>query len=441
MAVVEIKSEEPGNPYPIVERIEVRPWWVGGKAGQDFAIGSGSNFGENSNILVEVIYSINDVQFFYTRNFLHYEKHTFPISYQKESLDKFKSGEREAVGFGDMLPETSIILRRENHTYEDRGEQKTYSQYFLEVSADIGAGVCRESPGRRKLNIELDLDDPQAGVDFMQQLVCEIVELHENKHPNPAAVAPGSSDWSFARLVNQKAYDEISVDYSEEYFSKPLLTESFDAWLADIPAGGNILDLGCGHGKPVIARLVEMGFRLTGADLSPKMLERARQNFPDVPFVNCLASELTFDSEFDAACSLSSLLYLDPVDLSHGLYRLHQALKPHGLLFLYAMELHPNWRGHPYHVDIDHWMWGWTYGMDEAIQALEEHGYYKVLKALDVTSEQAIQGRIERWYKAARDRYEEQSREPHPFYEYPEPDKSNPPALGYEYVVIAQVQK
>jgi len=41
-------------------------------------------------------------------------------------------------------------------------------------------------------------------------------------------------------------------------------------------------------------------------------------------------------------------------------------------------------------------MWAWTYSMDEAVQALEEHGYFKVLKAQDVTSEEERQTRIEK---------------------------------------------
>jgi len=69
----------------------------------------------------------------------------------------------------------------------------------------------------------------------MRQLTNEIADAHKEKHPDPANLAQGSSDWNFARLVNQKAYDRISLDYEEHYFSQALLTETFDAWLDGTP--------------------------------------------------------------------------------------------------------------------------------------------------------------------------------------------------------------
>jgi len=84
---------------------------------------------------------------------------------------------------------------------------------------------------------------------------------------------------------------------------------------------------GCGHGEPVIARLLEKGYQVTGCDLSPEMLRIARQQFRQVTLINQDASLLTQEAEFDAACSFSSLLYLDPIDLLNSIRRLHRALK------------------------------------------------------------------------------------------------------------------
>lgn len=440
MAVFITQSTEQDGDLTITERIEVRPWWVGGQKGQDFVIGSGSNFGANNNILIEIIYSVNDVQLFYTRNFIsHYVSGEFSLTELQANLDAFIAGERDGFGFGDMLPETFVIFRRDKNTYSNGDQEQTYISYCLRIGADIGAGIGHSSPGMRMIKIEVDVDTPEDGFAFMRQLVCEIADLHQAKHPDPAVIPAGTSDWTFARLVNQKAYDRISEDYEEHYFSEPLLTEAFDAWLRNIPHGGHILDAGCGHGKPVIARLLEEGYRVSGTDLSPKMLERARQNFPDVHFYNQLASEMMFEREFDGACSLSSLLYLDPIDLSHSLYRLYRALKPNGYLFLHAYDLHPSYRGCPYHVDIDQWMWGWTYGIDEVVQMLQEHGYFKVLTAQDVTSEQEKQERIEHWFTAAMERYDTY-RKDYPDATFEEPDRNKPPRLSYGYAIVAQAQ-
>lgn len=441
MAIFEHRSEGREDLNSIVERIEVRPWRLGGKSNQEFVIGGGSNFDASGNILVEIIYSVNDVQFFYTRNFIHHIDYGLPVLEDDDWIDKFRSGERDGYAFGDMLPETSVVFQREKNSYKDaNNEDQLYVNYSLEISADTGAVFGNAGPGQRSIEIKIRNISMEEGIEFMRQLTEEIKALSLEKHPNPADIPSGSSDWPFARLVNQKAYDKIALGYSEDYFSEPALTEIFDAWLKDIPAGGHILDVGCGHGQPVIARLLEKGYTVSGSDLSPKMLEKARSSFPNVPFVNQLASEMTYESEFDGACSLSSLLYLDPIDLSHSLYRLYHALKPNGFLFLHAYDLHPKWRGEPYQVDIKEWMWVWTYGMDEAVQALEEHGYFKVLKAQDVTPEEEKLERLERWYNGAKEWYEAHIKQ-FPTSPYPAPDINKAPRLSYKYGIIAQRQK
>ena len=130
-------------------------------------------------------------------------------------------------------------------------------------------------------------------------------------------------------------------------------------------------------------------------------------NSPGESFWELAITEIDAESVFDGACSFSSLLYLDPIDLFHSIHRLYHAIKPGGLLFLYAYDLHPGWRGQPYHVDINHWMWGETYSMDEAACALEEHGYFKVLRMLDTTTEAQKKQRIELWRIQTQKEHEE----------------------------------
>jgi len=400
MAAIEYTQKEIEGRSASVERIEVRPWGLGGKKHQLFSIGSGANFDASGNIWVEIIYMVSGIQFFYTRNFIHDMGNGDSVSNLGKRLEQFRLGEVDAYGFGDMLPETSIILKRNKYTHKDENNQEvTSSSYHLEISADVGAVIGHESPGMRMINIQLPYISMEEGVKFMQDLTDEIIDAYHGRHPNPAELPAGSSDWHFMRQLNQRAYNQISEDYQEEYFSNPHLTEMFDTWLGELPFGGHILDAGCGHGQPVIARLLEKGYRVTGTDLSPRMLERARGNFPGVSFINQMIGEIRSEAEYDGACSLSSMLYLDPIDLSHAVYRLYRALKPGGLLFLYANDLHPAWRGLPYGVDIKQWMWSWSHGMDEAAQALEEFGYFKVLNKQDVTTETQREERLASWRK------------------------------------------
>jgi SAM-dependent methyltransferase len=48
--------------------------------------------------------------------------------------------------------------------------------------------------------------------------------------------------------------------------------------LRSIPSGGHVLDLPCGTGR-MTGVLVELGYRVTGADISEAMLSRARDNY------------------------------------------------------------------------------------------------------------------------------------------------------------------
>ncbi len=51
----------------------------------------------------------------------------------------------------------------------------------------------------------------------------------------------------------------------------------------------------------------------------------------------------------------------------------------------------------PYGVDVDQWMWSWCYGMEDAKQALEEFGRFRVLEVKDVTTDKEKERQITLW--------------------------------------------
>jgi SAM-dependent methyltransferase len=439
MAKIEYLQPAGEKKPAFAEIIEVRAWDLGGTDRQFFGIGSGMNFSAAANIWLEIIYSVAGAQVFYTRTFLHHygERDT---AGQLKRLDEIAQKDEGEFAFGDMLPETFVSLMVEKSTYKDyKGEERTYTTCKLQISADTGAVLCSAAPGERSVDILLKDIETGEGVRFMRDLVLEIEALYEGKHPDPASFPPGSSEWPFVWQLNRPAYNRISRNYRERYFENSLLTEAFDGWLAQLPPGGRVLDTGCGHGEPVIARLLEKGFQATGADFSPEMLQKARHKFPEAAFVQQSATQLAFEAEFDGACSFSSLLYLDPIDFYQGVLRLHHALKPGGQLFLYGMDFSPGWRGEPLHVVIGEWMWSWHYGMEEAAGRLEEHGYFKVIATHRfVTNEEKEKHYLEQAEVQKQERAE-YDRKTHP------PGEPVPPSLtirperpGYAYLVIAR---
>lgn len=439
MAKFEVVQEKQEGRPQSVERIEVRPWALGGKRNHYFLIGGGVNFQADSNILLEIIYSVNGVQFFYTRNFLHDMGDADSTARMEEDLEQFRQGERDHIGFGDMLPETSISLKRIKSTYQDlNGKEFSSVSYRLKISADVGTVIGNESPGMRMINIDLPYIDPEEGIQFMKDLIHEITAVYQGKHPSPAELPDGASDWQFVRQLNQNAYDLVSEEYQEDYFSNPLVSELFDEWLAALPAGGHVLDAGCGHGQPVVSCLLDRGLRVTGTDLSLKMLLRAREHFPGVELREQMISEIRSEAEFDGACSFSSLLYLDPIDLSHSIYRLYRAIKPGGWLFLYAYDTHPDWRGQPYDIELKQRMWSWTYGMEEAAQLLEEWGYFQVLQMRDVTTDEEKERFLIEWRKEKQDAYDRWVKSAPEGASIPPLDLEKVPTFPNCYVIIAR---
>jgi SAM-dependent methyltransferase len=328
------------------------------------------------------------------------------------------------------------VLKRETYGHKD----SEFAQYILTINLDMGAVFGHAGPGERMLAFRWDIE-AEEGIDFMRAFIDEIERANQGLHPDPGSLPMSFSDWPFAREINRRAYDKVSTSYKSNDFDNPLLAEAFQRWLSDLPEGAHILDTGCGSGSPVIEQLLASGFQVTGCDLSHEMLSKARQQFPEVEFREGAITELKSEALFEGACSFSSMLYLDLIDFFQSIHRLYLALKPGGLLFLYGYDLHPSWRGMPYHVDLKQWLWGGTRGIDETVQALEEHGYFKVLKTANVITEDERLERIEGWRTYRKKEYENLVKNMPPDHQIPEPDLSTPPAnLAYPFVVVAQKQ-
>jgi 2-polyprenyl-3-methyl-5-hydroxy-6-metoxy-1,4-benzoquinol methylase len=54
-----------------------------------------------------------------------------------------------------------------------------------------------------------------------------------------------------------------------------------DRFLAPIPAGGTILDMGCGSGEPIARHFAQRGYHVTGIDSSERLIALCRTRMPD----------------------------------------------------------------------------------------------------------------------------------------------------------------
>ena len=102
-------------------------------------------------------------------------------------------------------------------------------------------------------------------------------------------------------------------------------------FLAHLPAGGHILDAGCGSGRDARAFL-EQGYTVTAFDAAPALAELASAHC-GLPVEVLRLEEMDWQARFDGIWACASLLHLALPELPDVLRRLATALKPGGVLF------------------------------------------------------------------------------------------------------------
>ena len=107
-----------------------------------------------------------------------------------------------------------------------------------------------------------------------------------------------------------------------------------DRFCATLPAGGSVLDLGCGAGEPIAAYLVAQGFAVTGLDQSAAMLALFRARFPDLPAVKADMATLDLGRCFDGVIGWDSFFHLSPAQQRSALPLIAGHVAPGGALML-----------------------------------------------------------------------------------------------------------
>ncbi len=114
--------------------------------------------------------------------------------------------------------------------------------------------------------------------------------------------------------IVRDGYDKISWAYRPDAPDADTLS-NYDDWLNELaprlPAGSPVLDLGCGCGVPVAKFLAEKGFAVTGADISPVQISRARAAVPNADFLCADMTTLTFPAHaFAAVVSFYAVIHV-----------------------------------------------------------------------------------------------------------------------------------
>lgn len=155
------------------------------------------------------------------------------------------------------------------------------------------------------------------------------------------------------KQVVAAGYDAMAERYLAWSGLRPSAARLRYLALADelVPAGADVLELGCGAGVPVTATLA-VGRTLTGVDISAVQIGLARANVPSATFVRADLTTLGFDAAtFDAVVAFYSLTHVPRAEHAALFGRIRSWLRPGGL-FLGSLgvedspdEIEADWLG------------------------------------------------------------------------------------------------
>lgn len=142
-----------------------------------------------------------------------------------------------------------------------------------------------------------------------------------------------------------RAYDHWAGPYTElvraEFDRLPLDRAMFAAFADSVradDAGTAVAELGCGPGR-LTAHLRDLGLDASGVDLSPVMIDIARQAYPELRFeVGSMHALDLADASLDGVVSWYSLIHALPGDVPGYVAEFARVLRPGGHLLLGFFE-------------------------------------------------------------------------------------------------------
>jgi len=136
----------------------------------------------------------------------------------------------------------------------------------------------------------------------------------------------------------RESYDELAATYTERLFTelagKPLDRHLLNRLAEDVRGHGLVADLGCGPGH-VARYLHDQGVRMLGIDLSPRMIDSARQRSPDIEFrVGDMRALDLPAGALAGIVAFYSLIHIGEPEMGATLRELRRVLAPGGLLLV-----------------------------------------------------------------------------------------------------------
>lgn len=180
------------------------------------------------------------------------------------------------------------------------------------------------------------------------------------------------------KAIISSSYNNVAPTYHAWASKRPTDARSeYLQHLANlVPAGSPVLELGCGAGIPGTQQLVDLGFTVTGVDVSSSMIDIARREVPKAEFYVSDMLPFTPPSNTRYTCVMAfySRWHLPPSEQAQFLEKSMEWLQPGGWLLFNLMTVDgelkmENWMGSP--------MISWGQGVDgnrKMVKGLADRG-------------------------------------------------------------------
>lgn len=136
----------------------------------------------------------------------------------------------------------------------------------------------------------------------------------------------------------RESYNRLADEYARKIYNelehKPLDRELLNRFAAKVVGRGQVCDIGCGPGH-VARHLHDAGTTVFGLDLSPRMLEQARELNPDISFRegNMMALDLQ-DGTLAGIAAFYAIVNIPQKSLPLVFREMERVLQPGGLLLI-----------------------------------------------------------------------------------------------------------
>lgn len=130
--------------------------------------------------------------------------------------------------------------------------------------------------------------------------------------------------------INIDYYNQNANDFYENTINADM---SFwrDKFASLLPAGGRILDAGCGSGRDSMA-FIQNGFSIVAFDASAELCKLASDLLSQEVW-QMRFQEISFDEEFDGVWACASLLHVPSDEMTDVLGRIYKALQKGGIFY------------------------------------------------------------------------------------------------------------